>query len=411
MVAQTREEAKHTAAQMPAAERIHVDGFAQWMRDAGYTANSIRTSARLATHLASWCARSHIALSDLNEQKLLHFDAHLQNCSCPRRAPQACGGRKVGLAARFLQYLRLQGTARAAEPARRPPLQEEFERWMREHRGASPRTLHIYGRVVTALVSAMGVNPGGYTVLGIRAFVLQQSKKFGRSQTKLVMTATRAFMRYLISVGAVRAGLDAAVPTIAGWRMASLPRGLSSFEITRVIETCDRRSPSGLRNRAMLLLMARLGLRAGDIAALRVEDIDWRGASITVAGKSRRRMKLPLSQEVGDAILAYVPHRVSNTASGKLFVRLKPPYGPITSSVAGSVSRTAIQAAGVQSPVRGSHVLRHSAASDLLRQGATLDHIQAVLRHRDPETTLIYAKVDFASLRALALPWPEVSPC
>jgi integrase len=225
------------------------------------------------------------------------------------------------------------------------------------------------------------------------------------------MSAMRVFLRYLDAYGACRPGLEGAVPTIAGWRLASLPRYLSSADVDRLIATCDQSTLSGARNRAILLLLARLGLRAGDVAALRLEDFNWGSGTLDVSGKSRRATRLPLPQEVGDAVLTYLPLRVPKDSTDRVFLRLSPPRGAIASATVSSVVSRAIHVAGIDAPARGAHLLRHSAAAELLRQGASLDQIQLVLRHRDPETTRLYAKVDIVSLRRIAQPWPEVTPC
>ena len=193
--------------------------------------------------------------------------------------------------------------------------------------------------------------------------------------------------------------------------MSPLPRYLSSAEVDRVLATCDSSTTPGVRNRAILLLLARLGLRASDVASLRFEDIDWRHATFAVSGKSRRAARLPLPQDVGDAILGYLARRPLQGTTGRVFLRITPPWRPIAPGTVSSVAGRAIRIAGVVAPVRGGHVLRHSAASELLRHGASLDQVRLILRQRDPETTRLYAKVDLGLLRQVAQPWPEVTPC
>ena len=391
----------------------HLDGFSKWLQEIGYGPGSILTVLRMAVHVGLWCDRSRTSLGAFDEASIEQFRLHLRKCSCPGLPLRRNSRWTATHATLFLQYLRDHGIAAAApvlcaSPVH--PLIAGFEAWMRQHRSVTPTTVRIYGRVVATAIAALGDDPAAFDVSGVRGFVLQQSRKHGRSQTKLVMTAMRVFLRYLIACGACQPGLDDAVPTIAGWRLASLPRYLCSADLERVIASCDPTSTSGIRNRAMLLLMARLGLRAGDVAALRLEDLDWQRATLSVSGKSRRTMRLPLPQEVGDAVLAYLPLRLPKD-SDRVFLRLRPPRGPITSDGVSTVASTAMRVAGVVAPVRGAHVFRHSAATELLRQGASLDQVRHVLRHRDPETTRLYAKVDVASLRRIAQPWPEVTPC
>lgn len=193
--------------------------------------------------------------------------------------------------------------------------------------------------------------------------------------------------------------------------MAALPRGLPVGDVRRLLQSCNRRTALGLRDRAVLLLGWRLALRAGDIAALRLGDIDWRGATLSVTGKGRRACRLPLPQDVGDAILAYLPLRPRQIADDHLFLRAVAPCGPLTRWAVSGIVERALDRTGLQAPSRGAHLLRHSAATTLLQAGATLSSIAALLRHRSVETTALYAKVDFKSLRSIAQPWPQVQPC
>jgi site-specific recombinase XerD len=221
------------------------------------------------------------------------------------------------------------------------------------------------------------------------------------------------FLRFLITEGKCSAGLDAAIPAVAHWRLSSLPRYLQAEDVERVIASCDLTSPVGKRDRAILLLLSRLALRAGDVWQLRLEDIDWKEALISVSGKSRRETRLPLTQEIGDAIVDYLQHGRPQSDSNAVFVRSRAPFRAFACHSAISVIvERAMCRAGVECPSRGAaHVLRHSAASSMMRQGASLQDIAAILRHRSIETTQIYAKVDVISLRSIAQPWPTVQSC
>jgi site-specific recombinase XerD len=251
----------------------------------------------------------------------------------------------------------------------------------------------------------------GSTLPALRTFIIEAASPHGRSKAKMVVTAARAFLRYLISEGHCRLGLDGAIPTIGRWRLAALPRYLPASDIDRLVAACDPAVSQGARDRAIILLLARLGLRAGDVASLRMADIDWVRATLLVSGKSRAATTLPLPQDVGDAILLYVEHGRPETEVAEIFVRALAPRTGLGRSGVTSVVASAMRRAGVISPSRGAHTLRHSAATAMLRQGVSLAAIGAVLRHRSEETTRLYAKVDVALLRQLALPWPEVSPC
>lgn len=223
-----------------------------------------------------------------------------------------------------------------------------------------------------------------------------------------IIASLRAFLRYLIAEGLCTVGLDHAVPKVARWALESLPKYLQPSDVERLIRSCDTATPQGCRDRAMLLLLARLGLRAGDVAGLRFEDIDWVNGSVRCFGKERREIRLPLPQDVGDAISAYIAHGRGACSDTRIFLRSKAPHRPFRTYMAVSaVVDSALQRTGIQAPSRGSHLLRHSAATAMLRAGATLEAIGAVLRHRSIQTTAVYAKVDRARLMKVAQPWPR----
>jgi site-specific recombinase XerD len=221
------------------------------------------------------------------------------------------------------------------------------------------------------------------------------------------------FLRFLIAEGHCPAALLGAIPTLAHWRLSSLPRHLPPEDVERLIASCDVSSPVGLRDRAIMLLLARLGLRAGDIVGLRLQDIDWKNAWISVCGKGRQQTRLPLSREVGGAIVAYLQEGRPSANTDTLFLRSRAPFRALGSHCAVSVLvDRAIRRTGIERPSRGAaHLLRHSLASSMLRQGASLQDIAAVLRHRSVQTTQIYAKVDVTALMQIAQPWVEVAPC
>jgi len=221
------------------------------------------------------------------------------------------------------------------------------------------------------------------------------------------------FLRFLIADGKCTIGLDAAIPALRHWRLSSLPRYLQPNEVELVIASCDPATQVGRRDRAILLLLARMGLRAGDIVQLRLSDVDWEEAWISVSGKGRRQTRLPLTQEIGNAIASYIKDGQPQSESDALFLRVRAPFRAFRDHSAVSVLvAQAMRRAGVTCPSRGAaHVLRHSAASSMLRHGASLQEIAAILRHRSIRTTEIYAKVDVIALRQIAQSWPEVEPC
>ena len=285
--------------------------------------------------------------------------------------------------------------------------------WMRDRRGLAATTIAHALPVVQALLGSVGDDPAGLDAAGVRRFVLAYIRQHAPASAGRVTTTVRCFLRWLIAQGRCAADLHEAVPKMPMWQLATLPRYLPDADVERIVEACDRPSAVARRDRAMLLLLARLGLRAGDVVALRLGDIEWKLGRLCVVGKGRRETWLPLPQDAGDAILGYLEAERPASAIDHVFLTARTPIRPIRSSGLRDVVGRAIERAGVQAPSRGTHLLRHSLATRLLREGATLDMIGAVLRHRDVNTTAIYAKVDVGLLGQVAQPWPdaEVSSC
>jgi len=391
-----------------------VERFAQDLWDAGYAKITARRHIRSAEHFVYWADDEDIAGSSWNEQVLPRFEDHLSRCKCSGYGHQRrdlLGGVRL-----FVRYICGGGinVARPSQPAvQTPVLLAGFNAWMRQQRGTSDPTLYNYSIPLRDLLTRVGEDPNRLDAQSLRQFVLERSQKCGWAAVKHCTTALRMFLRFLIAEGKCAAGLDAAIPAVAHWRLSSLPRYLQAEDVERVIASCDSASPVGLRDRAILLLLARLALRAGDISQLRLEDIKWTEALISVSGKSRRETQLPLTQEVGQAVVEYLQHGRPQSDSTAVFVRSRAPFRAFANHCAISVIvERAMRRAGVTCPSRGAaHVLRHSAASSMLRQGASLQEIADVLRHRSIETTQIYAKVDVIALRSIAQPWPKVQPC
>jgi integrase len=222
-------------------------------------------------------------------------------------------------------------------------------------------------------------------------------------------TSLRAFLRCLAVEGRCQAGLDNAVPAYAHWQLADMPRYLSAEQVKRLIAACDGDTNAHRRDRAIILLLARLGLRAGDVAQLRLTDIEWQTGTLRVLGKSRYEVRLPLPQDVGNAVAAYLECRPSVDRSDHVFLRTIAPYRPFRKGDGiSSVVKRIMKRAGIVTPVKGAHVLRHTAATEMLRHGVPLEKIGLVLRHRGVDTTAYYAKADVALLKQVAQPWPEV---
>jgi integrase/recombinase XerD len=282
---------------------------------------------------------------------------------------------------------------------------------MQTHRGTTQATLNGYRLPLTALLDQLGDQPECFEAQALRAFVLEQAGQGGIGRAKTIVTAVRMFLRFCIAIGRCRPGLDHALPTIAQWRLASLPKYLPAETVERVLATCDFTTAIGGRDRAVLLLLARLGLRAGDVAALQWRDIDWHAGTLCGAGKSQRATRLPLPQEVGEAMLTYVEQARPRVSSPYVFLTTLAPLRPLSPKAVTAIAARALRRAQVACPHYGAHVLRHSAATTMLRQGVSLPSIGAVLRHASVETTARYAKVDIDLLHIVARPWPEVMSC
>lgn len=392
-----------------------IESFSGYLCRSGYAEITARRHIRTAEHIVRWAVKSNLPVNGLDDHALKRFRNHLKRCHCGR---YSCKNRRDILTGVRLFLTQSQGVnppiIRLTEAAKaKPVLLESFCQWMRENRGTSDLTLYNYGLPIQDFIRCIGDDPGSWDAQRLRKFVLKQSRAVGWAPAKRCTTALRMFLRFLIAEGRCRAGLLSAIPTLAHWRLSSLPRYLPADAVERVVDSCDVSSPAGKRDRAILLLLTRLGLRAGDIVKLRFEDIDWKGAWILVSGKGRRQTRLPLSQDVGDAIVACLQAGRSVSDSDKLFLRARAPFRGFRSHATVSVIvASAMRRAQIDRPCRGAaHLLRHSVASSMLRQGSSLQEISALLRHRSIETTQIYAKVDVTALQQIAQPWPEVWSC
>jgi site-specific recombinase XerD len=363
-----------------------------------------------ARHFASWVCAAGLQLNDIGKETVDGFARHHCRCAGARRwsGVSAKYARRAG---RFVAFLAESGVIPVAPPVVAElvhPQILDYQRWLAVHRGLSDRSVSRQGRMVTRLLSALGEDPQAYSATTIRAAVRAEAQRCSPSHVGTMTSALRGYLRFLAASGLCRPGLDQAVPPVLQWRLSALPRYLPTADVERLIATCDLSNPLDLRDRAALLLLARLGLRAGDVCSLRLDDFDWGAGAVRVCGKSRQSVRLPLPQDVGDAVLAYIENGRPVVTEVRLFLRSKAPYRPFTtsSSISYIVDR-ALRRAGVEDPPsKGASLLRHSAATTMLRAGATLEAVGAVLRHRSLDMTAHYAKVDVTMLETIAQPWP-----
>ena len=388
--------------------------YEQELVRAGYNLHVARLHLRAAAHFGVWIELEGVEFETIDEGTVAAFARHRSRCRCPHTSRDR-GHHVVSCVRVFLRHLRARGVVQIVDASPQPrPLVSGFLEWMRVHRGAVDTTLRSYSLYVTNFVGFLGDDPQTYAARDLRDFVAKQYPHYGLNSMRIVLAAVRMFLRYLAVEGRCRPGLEHALTSPAHWSQQSLPQGLTSQEVTKVLTRCPPTS-NGVRDRAILLLLLRLGLRAGDVAALRFSDLCFETATIRVSGKGGREVRLPLPQDVGDALLAYLHAGRPQVQSEYVFLRCKAPFKPFAGRQAGHavthIARAALKRAGVQRPTRGAHVFRHTAACQMLRQDVALEDIAQVLRHRSIETTALYAKVDLRLLQQVTQPWPEGAPC
>jgi integrase/recombinase XerD len=387
----------------------HLDKFSGELFHSRYANITARRHLRSAEHFAGWANSNRIALPQWDDRTLERFARHLRcrRCSYGHNEPES----QLTGASLFLRYLRAHGLVSDTPRDRDtdPAVLVSFRSWMREQRGTLDATLGNYDIPLQRLLRYVGEDLNLLSARVLRQWFLRYCEGRSHAVIKHGATALRMFVRFLTAHSRCPMGLEAAIPLVPHWRLSSLPHYLQAEDVERIIASCDQTTTVGKRNRAILLLLARLGLRAGDIVQLRLCDIDWESAQIQVCGKSRRQTRLPLTQEVGNAIVAYLRDARPQTSDNHLFVCCRAPFRAFGSHHAVSaIAHEAIRRAGVVPACRGAaHLLRHSVATSLLRQGASLEEISTLLRHRSIRTTQIYAKVDVAALHQIAQSWPE----
>ena len=384
----------------------YLDTYSAIQSEQGYEQQSIRQQILVIADFSGWIKQNEIVVSSLNVNDVDRFLRLRQRQQRGRR------GDPTALK-RMLAMLHEKGVVKR-EPAAsnaRPKVTAEFQRYLLEERGLSPATLLNYVPVIEQFLSeSFGDETPNARLLcasDITKFVVRQAHRLSSVRAGLVVTALRSFFRYLHYRGAVSIDLSGCVPTVPNWSLSTLPRFIPANDVERILKGCDRKNSVGRRNYAILLLLARLGLRAGEVVGLNLDDIDWNAGQITIRGKGGRSVLLPLAADVGAALAAYLRKDRPRCVSRRAFIRHRAPLiGFANASAISTLVMRAIKHAGVESAHKGAHVLRHSLATTLLRQGGSLDEIGELLRHKSPNTTAIYAKVDVTALHTLALPWP-----
>ena len=387
----------------------HIGPFAQSQSVQGYARHSICQQVRLAAGFSHWLEQQGIPLCHISSD---HLSRYLRDRA---RLGRSCSGDAAALR-HVLDFLRHDGVIAAEKVAARPLTPAErcvhaYAQYLRDACALARATIINYVPFIRGfLTDRFGTGPVKLACLkagDIVRFVQRQAPHLHLKRAKLLTTALRSFLRYARYCGDVALDLAAAVPIVANWSMPSIPRAIGAEQVRQLLTSIDRRTAIGRRDYAIVLLLARLGLRSGEVAFLELEDINWDAGQVSVQGKRDQRTALPLPADVGAAIAAYLRDGRPRSTSRRVFLRSKAPIrGFLSSCGIGSIIRHALYRAGLQAPTKGAHQFRHALATQMLRHGASLTEIGEVLRHRNPQTTTIYAKVDLKALRTLALPWP-----
>jgi len=386
----------------------HIDHLAKLLSEQGYSNQVGMQKLRLAALLSRWLQQEQVGLEQFDEMRIADF--LIAQKKALRRQRQV-----RHTLAQLLQELRRLRIIPGQQPVQpgstTERLLQDYGRFLAQERGLSQVTLDNYLPVARRfLAKALGTRTAELSQLGgrdVNGFILREKSTFSPKRVQLTTSALRSFLGFLYLRGQLAAPLAAAVPTVATWRLSELPQFLEPQQVKRLLQSCDRSSPCGRRDYAALLLLARLGLRAGEVVHLCLEDINWSSGEVLIRGKSAREDRLPLPPDVGRALTAYLQKDRPSCSCRRVFIRMKAPHVGFSTSVAVcDIVRRALLRAHLEPERKGAHLLRHSLATQMLRGGASLAEIGQILRHQLPQTTEIYAKVDLAALRAVAQPWP-----
>jgi site-specific recombinase XerD len=386
----------------------YVEGYRTRLVKLGYRPSTIYSQLQVLGQLGRWMEDEELMVSQLSRAGLESF----------RAARRAGGYRRVpGLRSLdpLMDFLRDEAALPVAEPVCATPLDElmgRYREWMVQDRALASATVVRYECLARRFVEPR-VSPEdelGIKNLGaqdVSTCLLRECARLKVGSAKARVVELRSLLRFLYLRGLTPLDLATALPSVAGWRDTGLPVGLAASDVARLLDSCDRSAPGGARDFAILMLLARLGLRSAEVAALELDDLNWRAGELLVRGKGGRRDLLPLPADVGQALATYLSVDGERGTCRRVFLTVRPPRRPIRSGLVSDVVRQACRRAGL-APIRA-HRLRHCLATEMLRKGASLVAISQVLRHRDLATTAAYAKADLSALRELARPWPGVA--
>lgn len=383
-----------------------VEGYGAWLAHRGYTPLTVRNMLKDLGQVGVWLSAQGLQVAQFDEDRASAF----------LTARREAGHRRVGgprALVPLLAYLREAGVVPAANRSLTPldVLLGQYRVWMVQERGLAAMTVLRYENTARLFLQEQALDdegrlePAALTGTDINVFLLRECGRVSAGSAKGRVAELRSVLRFLYLQGITPLRLGAAVPPVGGWRLATLPpASMTAADVQRVLDGVDRSTDVGVRDFAIIMLVARLGLRSIEVARLELHDVDWRAGELVVRGKGRRQDRLPLLAEVGEALVAYLSGGRDREGARQLFLTCRAPRGPIRADLVGDVVERTCLRAGL-APV-GPHRLRHALAGELLRQGAGLVAISQVLRHQDLATTAFYAKVDLATLRRVAQPWP-----
>jgi site-specific recombinase XerD len=382
----------------------YINGFSTRLLELGYTPGTVRNALKRVGQLGRWMATENLEASQLTEDVIAAFlsarraDGHQREPSVRGFAP-------------LLDYLRSEGiTAFETKPLTVVnELIAHYTTWLVSERGLADATVLRYQNLARRFLSEREAADGdrfveNLTGSDVVSFLVRECTRVSVGSAKGRVAELRSLLRFLYLKGLTPLALATGVPPVAGWHDTTVPKGIAAEDVQRLVNSCDRNSSGGTRDFAILMLVARLGLRSIEVARLELNDIDWRAGEIAVHGKARRRDCMPLPSDVGEALSAYLCGPRPATNIRQVFLADKAPLRAIRPDLVSDVTRRACRRVGV--PCVGAHRLRHALATELLRRGSTLVEVSQVLRHRDLATTAIYAKVDLISLRDVAQSWP-----
>lgn len=387
-----------------------IEPFLQQLRAARYALGTLQTKRNIIRELAQWSQENLVDATNLNSLNVAEFLSRL-----PQPAKYRIAHERATVPA-FLEHLYARGIVHRPVPkddSGRGNYLQRYEDYLRKDRGLVDNSVHVYVPFVRDFLSMQAIDAGGLSVeifdtLQIRSFLVAQTKGRSDEYTRLLAVSLRSFLRFLFFAGETDRDISGSVPMVRKYRMSRPPSFLSAEQTERVLTATDRSTSTGRRDYAVLLLLARLGLRAGEVVLLELDDIRWRSGEIVIRGKGRLVDELPLLRDVGEALAAYIQGDRGASSCRRVFLRTWAPRIGLTGPAAiGHIVRKALARAGVQRSGRGAaHLFRHGLATNMIRRGASIAEIAEVLRHRSQNTTAIYSHVSFEALRMVAQAWP-----